>query len=211
VCEQEGALLCRTCQPRLGVHNISQCVHCQAPAVDFATCQKCHQHVPIDRVWTAYDYDGYARSLVKAFKFDGKRSGAKEIAGILDRILPVVPADAVFVHIPTATMHVRERGYDHARLLAAALAARRAQLHLPLLQRATQARQLGAGRGERIKNIAGAFRIVDQKSVKGVHVILVDDVVTTGATLAEAARTLRLAGAARVDAIVFARTPSPKK
>jgi predicted amidophosphoribosyltransferase len=68
-----------------------------------------------------------------------------------------------------------------------------------------QAHQVGAGRAQRKKQLDGVFRPRHIERIKGQHIILVDDVLTTGATLESAARTLRRAGAAQVDAWVFAK------
>lgn len=149
-----------------------------------------------------YVYKDYVKALIKEFKFKGRRGAAQEIAKILKDLVP--KGDIVLVHIPTATQRIRERGYDHAKLLARALAAEAGLPHSSLLARTSQQRQLGAARSDRLKNISGAFRVTGD--VKGVHILLVDDVVTTGATLSEAARILRAAGAKHVDAVVFAQT-----
>ena len=153
-----------------------------------------------------YVYKDYAKALIKEFKFNGKRAAAREIAQHMQDLVPDIE-NLILVHIPTATDRIRERGYDHAMLLASELAALTGLPHLPLLARTTQQRQLGAGRTERIKNIQGAFRVQGPNhSIEGSHIILVDDVVTTGATLIEAARILRVNKARHVEAITFAVT-----
>lgn len=113
--------------------------------------------------------------------------------------------EAVLVPVPTATSRVRQRGYDQAGLLSQELSRRTGLPSLPLLARCGQDRQVGSGRTERVRHLTGAFRVPAGKDVRGKHVILVDDVLTTGATLEAAAATLHKAGAARVDALVFAQ------
>jgi ComF family protein len=201
-CGGEGSLLCGDCFPKLGSPVPSRCFRCQRATEDFQVCPSCRPSAGLSRVRAGYVYRGYAKALVKEFKFGGKRGAAKEIAALMARLVP--QREAVLVPVPTATQRARSRGYDHAKLLASALADATTLPWAPLLARTSQHRQLGAGRNERLRSMAGAFRAI--RSLEGAHIVLVDDVVTTGATLAEAAKTLRAAGARRVDAVVFAQT-----
>ena len=118
--------------------------------------------------------------------------------------LPYFAADILIVPVPTATSRVRSRGYDHAKLLAKELAGAAQLKHESLLLRLCQTRQAGAKRQTRIQQLEGAFGLKKQ-DIKGKHVLLVDDVVTTGATLEEAAKVLKQAGAKTIDAVVFAQ------
>lgn len=203
VCGKEGQLLCVGCAPALGNNLPSRCFRCLALTEDFRVCATCRSAVSVDHLYAVYPYSSYVKEMIKAFKFEGKRAAASELAQYM---LPLLPATstALLVHIPTATDRIRERGYDHAKLLANALSAQSGLIHHSLLARTSQRRQVGASRAERLEYISGAFRV--SGNVTGAHIILVDDVVTTGATLTEAAKVLRSAGAERVDAIVFAHT-----
>ena len=201
-CETEGSLLCRNCVSLLGERLPSRCFRCLSPADHFLVCADCSATTSVRCVAAHYDYKGYAKQLVQAFKFQGKRGAAKEVAALMTAR---IPAGAVLVHVPTATTRVRERGYDHAKLLAQEVSRLKRVPHLTLLARQTQVRQVGADKKERVNRIAGAFRVIN--SVQGAHIILIDDVVTTGATLSEAASVLMRAGARCVDALVFAATP----
>jgi ComF family protein len=111
----------------------------------------------------------------------------------------------VVVPVPTATDRRRRRGYDQATLIARALARRQDLAHVPCLRRLGRAHQVGAGRAQRLAQLAGAFVVVRPDRIRGKHVVLVDDVITTGATFEAAARALHQAGAARVSAVTFAR------
>src|SRR5690606_4610832 len=103
------------------------------------------------------------------------------------------------------TGHVRMRGFDHARRIASGLSRHTGLRHVPALARLGQHRQVGSRRQERLVSLDGAFRLRHGYLVRDARVLLVDDVLTTGATLEAAARTLKAAGAASVDAAVFAR------
>lgn len=206
LCGHEGAVICGSCVTELGPRIPSRCINCQKLTADFRICETCRSTISLEHVWVAFVYSRYAKEIIKEFKFNGKRAVAKELAHHMSSS-GTKNNNTILVHIPTATARIRERGYDHAKLLAAALAKESGLIHLPLLARTSQQRQVGSGRTERFKNISGVFRISGTaKDVEGAHILLVDDVVTTGATLAEAARVLRAAGAQRVDATVFAQT-----
>jgi ComF family protein len=109
--------------------------------------------------------------------------------------------------VPLSAARLAERGYNPAQLLARHLARRRVRAHV-LLRPRHDPPQRGLPRAERLKNVRGAFA-VDARHAAALHgrrVALIDDVMTTGATLRAAAQALREAGAAHITAIAFART-----
>ncbi|HSX08469.1 MAG TPA: phosphoribosyltransferase family protein [Candidatus Saccharimonadales bacterium] len=150
-------------------------------------------------------YDGTAKALVAKLKFERARAAARDIA----YALPEPPAyeghELLIVHVPTATSRIRERGYDQAQLIARRYAKIHAMAYMPALARMGQQRQLGGSGVQRRHQLESAFRVVRPAAIAGKHIILVDDVVTTGATLAAAAAALKAAGARRVEAVTFAR------
>ncbi len=147
-----------------------------------------------------------ARELVKQLKFDRNQSSARVIAELMSEALPYLPESTILVHNPTSTKHVRERGYDQAKLLAAELASISKRRNLTLLSRINQVQQVGSKRRERLTQLQGAYRTLKPELIKGAYILLVDDVSTTGATIEQAALVLKQAGAKRVDAVVFAQT-----
>jgi ComF family protein len=126
------------------------------------------------------------------------------MAGLLKRRL-LFDTDMMLVHVPTAAVRVRQRGYDQAELLTRELSRLTGLPQRYLLARSGSSRQVGASRAERVLHLSDAFRVRRPELVAGKRILLVDDVLTTGATIEAAARTLKKAGAARVDAIVFAQ------
>lgn len=206
VCGAEGSLVCSACRPAFGVRCPSRCFRCLKQTVDFRVCASCRPTVGLNRVYTVYPYDGFAKLLVKEFKFNGKRSAAHDIAAFMCQVTPQLPSSTIVVYVPTAAARVRARGYDHAKLLASAYASQVGAANLPALRRINQHRQLGATRAERFVHMKDAYSAVNNKSIQGADILLVDDVITTGATLSSAARILRAAGASHVSAIVFAQT-----
>jgi ComF family protein len=151
-------------------------------------------------VFARTTYIGHAKSLVWKLKAGSARAAADEIASLL----PPIKCDTV-VPVPTASSRVRQRGYDQAVLIAKAYAGRHRLPCSKHLVRQSQTRQVGASRAQRLEQLGSAFRIVDKTKVAGRHILLVDDVMTTGATLEVAARLLMAAGAKSVHAVVFAQ------
>lgn len=201
---EEDKLVCEGCVENLPVVP-SRCYRCKAVTDDFSVCDSCVRKTPLRQVLVATHYEGVAKELARHMKYERARGGMAEAAVILRPLLTCLPSDIVLVHVPTATSRVRTRGYDQAKLLARSLAHISGLPCRALLARVGQAHQVGAARAERIRQLQDAFRPVHLSEIRGKHIVLVDDVLTTGATLETAARMLRRAGAERVSAIVFAQ------
>jgi predicted amidophosphoribosyltransferase len=185
----------RTCRP--------EAVLCTRCSRRFAAAEPIAGGGPpgIDRAWSAAPHEDVARGLVAALKF----RRLLPVAGLMaDRIHWLAPADLLsgtIVPVPTAPLRTALRGFDPAAELAAALADRTQLPIAPCLARRGAGRQLGKRRAQRVGHPP---RIRATGEVPR-SVLLVDDVLTTGATLSACARALRTAGAVRVAAITFAR------
>lgn len=166
---------------------------------------KCRKTSKLGYVWVGSEYVNLAETLVKKLKFENVRAASGSMAEHLIRVLPELPDNIIITHVPTATSRVRQRGYDQAQLLARDLARNTGKPDMRLLARSGQTRQVGTKRTQRIRQVEQAFRVRYPTLVRGAHIILVDDVLTTGATLENAAKTLKATGAKKVDAIVFAQ------
>jgi predicted amidophosphoribosyltransferase len=154
--------------------------------------------------WAPVAYEGPARSLVAALKFHGAAGVADELAGIIAANAPPGLLGGALVAVPLHPARLRGRGFNQAALIADALAARTGLARADVLRRAgSQARQVGRDRVARLRGPAGS---ISADGPVPARALLVDDVVTTGATLAACAAALRAAGAERVAAVAFART-----
>lgn len=155
-------------------------------------------------------WDGPMRHAVAAMKFQGVLSLADPVARLMARAAAGVRVDAV-VEVPPDAARLRRRGYHVPALLAGRVAVLLGVPHRPLLRTdGVLPTQRGLGREERLENLAGVFLA---SRCDGLALLLVDDVVTTGATLREASAALRRAGAVRVEGLAAAvsemLTPSP--
>jgi ComF family protein len=120
--------------------------------------------------------------------------------------MPILPQKTVITHLPTASSRIRLRGYDQAQLIAKRLAKSRGLEYQDLLRRSGRSRQVGSSKKDRFKQLSGAFSAKQPRKIKGKHILLVDDVLTTGASIESAARELKACGAKRIEAAVFARS-----
>jgi ComF family protein len=158
------------------------------------------------------NYEFAAQKLIKIYKFGHQRPAAESLAGLMVKTLlnfndinDLQSLDYVIVPVPTASSRIRQRGFDHSAHLARQIAIRLNYQFSNALTRLGQTRQVGAERSTRLKQPFGSYLVRYSHMVNGQNILLVDDVVTTGATLRAATRVLRAAGAARVDALVFAK------
>lgn len=201
-CKTEGALVCQECLPHILESFPSRCFRCQATTADNEVCRACRRIVPIGRVMVGTAYKSYAKQMVQALKFGPDRTTAELIAEWLDGSLSHIDADIV-TFIPTASSRARSRGFDQSFMVAREFAKKRGLAFETLLVRYGKSRQVGAERAVRQKQVAGAYR--SKRQLNNEKVLLIDDIVTTGATLSEAARTLKQSGASKIDGLVFAQ------
>lgn len=195
-CDHEGSLLCDPCSKTLGINN-ERCKKC---GYTFSE-QGCVCFAPIARVYAATRYDSLPRQLVGKLKFDRAKSAAATIAASCAPLVP--PESTVISYVPTANSRVRLRGYDQSRLIARGVAQYCNKPMIRLLARTSEARQVGASAEVRRSQLKEAFRPTALSVIAGSHIILVDDVLTTGSTVQAAAEALIQSEAARVDVVVF--------
>lgn len=146
---------------------------------------------------------GPLERLIDLYKFERTRAGYKVLGDLLLARLPDLPSSTVIVPIPTIAPHIRQRGYDHSLLVARYIARKRRLTFRNLLARKTSSMQRGASKSVRKKQAAQAF-VVRGKVDPELHYLVVDDIVTTGATLDAAAKLLKEAGAKHISVAAVA-------
>ncbi len=205
---------CAPCQTGLWPASRPWCKRCSRPLhgalEDVRICGACAVgDLPYRRLLAAYHYGGPMADAIVRFKHGnhpeyGRRLGQMMATALTEEL----PEADILVPVP---LHVRRsfvRGYNQAELLALELAR---GMSAPMVRGLVRVQDTGSqkdrSRQERLAALSGAFRVRRSKTIAGLRVALVDDVVTTGATVVECARTLRQAGVREVCVVVLARVP----
>jgi ComF family protein len=204
-CGNEEGLLCAWCKEAALPEVLPRCYRCNKLSPHSATCAACRRHSPIKHLFIRTTYSDEARQLVHIMKFKYSGEAADTIATELMNTLPALAPETIVVPVPTITSHIRQRGLDHAARIAKQIAIAKGLAYVPALIRMTQTRQVGSTRHRRLTQMQDAFRIRSSYVLTNTPVLLVDDVLTTGATIESAARELKKAGVKTVDAVIFAQ------
>ncbi len=200
-----------------------KCVFCGSVLRDTDICRECAEKLPytkgdsvvqrfpfVDKCAAPLYYKDNVRRSVHRYKFGGCSAYSRRyglmISECVENNLDCGGID-VISWIPLGKKRLRHRGYDQARLIAQETAERTGLPCRQLLRKVREnaAQSLTKTAAQRRENVAGAYALCDKAEVSGLRILLVDDVVTTGSTLSEAARVLRKAGAKAVFAAALAR------
>jgi len=203
---EDGRDLCRACHDGLPWQGMA-CTQCALPQAQAGTCATCRQRPPpLDAAHAVFDYAFPLDRLLPRLKFHRDFAAGRVLSQCMAAHCASLPRPQAIVPIPLHHARLRQRGYDQALELAKPLAQ---ALHLPLLADALRRSKHTTAQSRldaeaRQRNLRDAFRVAGRAPLPA-HVVLIDDVMTTGATLHAAARALRDAGVQRVDAWVCAR------
>jgi len=211
-CGAEGSALCTACNSSEILPFGERCWNCGVLSPRSKTCLACRQKNYPNYVWVCTNYDGLAKKLVQKLKFNHQRAAAEPISGLMIETMLQQNDDMqlaakryLIIPVPTAASRVRQRGFDQTELLAKAIAARLGIKKSSALRRLGSAKQVGSSRQTRQAQVKNSYLLKKGQAVSGRNILIIDDVVTTGATLAEMATVLRRSGARSVDALVFAK------
>jgi ComF family protein len=219
--------ICEACWTEIPVQTGAVCLRCgealEAPVVEgLATtelCRSCRITPPaFARAVSFGTYDGRLRDAIHALKYDRMHPAARELGAMLaeamGQLLPEVPWEMLVVPVPLHRTKHRQRGFNQARSLAQGAIEALGRSHpewkltlasSTLMRLRATGTQAGLTPTQRRKNVRGAFKVTEPKEVQGRHVLLVDDILTTGATARAAAQSLKRAGAASVYVATLAR------
>ena len=208
-CGQGGEFLCGRCFNSLDFPEI-RCFACRKAGAGF--CVQCASFFNLKnlRVFWAADYRNSAiKKMIRTFKYRHANTLTEILGEILNRrTRKFLIQNSLVIPVPLAAKRQRERGFNQAALLGQYLAKKNglafdSEILLKIKNTASQVKT--AGRGERLKNLKDSFVIPHPEKILGKTAILVDDVLTTGATIMECARVLQKAGVEKIIALVVAR------
>lgn len=202
VCRKPGQHICSECWQSSVPMRRPACFWCNSLTIDGRTCTICSRKTYLKGCTIPFRLDGVVKDSIYSLKYDGDRDMARLLASKVSPFVPTAHFDCVSF-VPSTGHSQRKRGYNQARLLAKHLAY---TSKLPLeshLLRIEHTDQIGLGRAQRLSTVEGNF--ISTHKVAGKTVLLVDDVITTGATINECARTLKIAGAKSVWGIAVAK------
>jgi ComF family protein len=199
--------LCQNCLNDLPKLSAASCPVCASPTFNGEICGHCLQHPPaFDATIAAFNYAFPIDALLKALKYRGELSVAKIAADAIIDSLPTGYAPDLIIPMPLHPQRLRERGFNQvveiSRQIAQGIPC---ELSLNTAMRMRHAEpQASLPLNKRAKNVKGAFAV--NRDVGGKRIALIDDIMTSGASLNELAKTLKKAGAARVECWIAART-----
>lgn len=203
-CTKIGTLLCDNCKYNIISERTNVCISCSKPTGVSGVCGACK--VPYTRAWFVGERTAELKKLIDDYKFEYVQGAHVPLSELLVNCVGQLPSQITVVPIPTVPSHIRQRGYDHALLLAKSFTRRQKVPLQPLLRRISTTKQRDASRELRMQQAKKAFRVAGKIDPTKVY-LLIDDVITTGATLNSAAEKLREAGASEVWVAAVARQP----
>ncbi len=209
----EGAI-CEKCYLGIEPYNFLRCGKCRArlPAImEGLPKSGCHSAWPfILGAATSYK-DESAQSLIKSLKFEGIRDAAQPLAELIFQFANTLPpdifADCIIVPVPLHPARLRERGYNQSELIASLLGGRMnlpVREHILIRTKLTKPQSELRSHEERETNVEDCFATKNSEEISGRKIILLDDVITSGHTLYQAARALKAGGAGKIIALTVA-------
>ena len=211
-CGYLGAYLCPDCYQKLAYLDQQLCFYCGCPSLNGLTHPGCVRHHQVDGSLSIFHYNFLLKKIVKQFKYRLARSVLTDFMNSINWFeqyifLKRLPKDTVFQPIPLHQDRFLKRGFNQARLVAEGF---NLYLHfsiIDLLQRKinTEPQANIKDKKERRKNLKQAFGFIQSKNITPKTVVLVDDVLTTGATLGAAAYILKKAGVKKIYVLTLAR------
>jgi len=203
--------ICENCFSRIQVLSGALCPRCSRPvALDNTICKECSNNkLHFEKIWSWGIYDGILKQAIQLMKYGKKAHMYAAFDNIINNFSinkRIMTGIDVIIPVPLHRIKLLDRGFNQARILAGSInTGNKRIIDDILIKRIKTPPQHHLSRLNRIKNLKGAFRVVDSETVHGKNVLLIDDVFTTGSTMNECALVLKQAGAGNVRGFTLAR------
>ena len=203
-CGRRGHWVCEECRATVQPLTDAACARCGALWSIRCLCDQ----IPdaLVSIQSALPFDGWVRQAIHSFKYEGERARAGHLGDLLPPLLDEGVLVDVVVPVPLHPMRLRERGFNQASLLAIRVSRARGQIPVVEIERrGSTTPQVGLASAQRTANVTGAFVVPDPGRFAGRSIVLVDDVITTSATMAACATAIADAGAVSIRCLSIAR------
>lgn len=214
-CKKLGDYLCDNCFSRLSYDTKNICLRCGKASFDGLTHPRCRTKNTIEGSFTGVVFNSVSKRLIYSFKYKPYLSGMRNFVGDLfyeslvqnEEFMKMSLQNPILIPIPLSRKKLRKRGYNQAEILAKELSKKFGFPVIDCLIRVKETKsQVGLNKEKRKENTKGAFGVINHKSsIINSNVVLVDDVLTSGATMNEACSVLKKAGGGKVWALAFAK------
>ena len=211
-CGYLGAYICCSCQKKLNKIKKDSCLYCEKASINGYSHPNCLKKNGVAGFVGVFNYDNRLKKIIKEIKYRRVKEALTELIALIDfgsikKLKNFLSGFFLIQPIPLHLSKEKERGFNQAGLIANYLAK---DLNVSLVQglirkRPTKTQAQLSKKKDRLKNINGAFCATNKRTIKGKNILLVDDVLTTGSTIKEAARTLKKAGANKIYAFTLAK------
>ena len=207
-CGELGEVLCECCKNYNISNKVNICPKC-GEIINYR-CSKCV--LPYLMTFCFGYRDEILGQMAEEFKFYGVRAIGKAIGELVDRMMPEIEGDIRIVPLPTIHRHIRERGVDHTYMVAKEVARRRGWKVERVLLRKNETVQIGKNKKERLAQAKEAYKRNPKVEIDSeATYIMLDDVWTTGASMTEAGKLIRKAGAVNLAAIILVKAGRPEE
>lgn len=215
ICHKEtfnGEYFCEDCQKALEVlQGGAYCLTCgRRTTIPTVRCFSCKENWQVDMARSAFSYDGVIKNLISAFKYNENKYLANVFTPFLEKVYVSEKFDSdAITFVPMNSERLFERGFNQSQTLCEVLSkSLNIELIAPLFKKNEVKKQVGLSAKDRAMNIASSFGYLDKNIVKDKKILLVDDVLTTGATSGEIAKMLKKQGALSVSLLTIASVKS---